>query len=492
MAGLLGSFFGGSGDILIKVGADVGDAVKGLGEVHGALDETAGTGARMQKGIEAAAVPAAAALAGLGAAGLACAKAAASAEESQKAMEDQIRRSTGATQGAIDANNEWLSSYSRQVALSQGELRPALAGLVRSTGELSSAQELLTLSADTAAATHKDLATVSAAVGKAYNGNYGSLKRLVPSISDAAIKSGDWATVQAELNKQVGGAAQESAKTTEGQYRLLTLQMKGLQVAIGKELLPVFSELVQFMIPLVGIAKENSHIFNVLGGVIAAVAGAVLALNAALKIYTAVTKAWTVITKVARAAQILWTAAQWALNVAMTANPIGLVIVAIGALVVAFVVAYKKSATFRSIVNASFHAVVEVGKELWHLMAPFIDSLEQAWGAAKTFGSIVAGVFSSVWNAIKRVIDLLGSLASKVGSIHLPHIPGVNVAAYPVPMMAPAGAGTFAAETGQGMIVNVTVTGAIDPESSAIQIKRILERYDRRRGRRPLGGEPSS
>lgn len=46
------------------------------------------------------------------------------------------------------------------------------------------------------------------------------------------------------------------------------------------------------------------------------------------------------------------TAAQWLLNAAMTANPIGIVIVAIVALVAAVVIAYKKSETFRRIVQA--------------------------------------------------------------------------------------------------------------------------------------------
>jgi hypothetical protein len=46
------------------------------------------------------------------------------------------------------------------------------------------------------------------------------------------------------------------------------------------------------------------------------------------------------------------TAAQWALNVALNANPIGLVVLAIALLVAGLVLAYKRSATFRAIVQA--------------------------------------------------------------------------------------------------------------------------------------------
>lgn len=51
------------------------------------------------------------------------------------------------------------------------------------------------------------------------------------------------------------------------------------------------------------------------------------------------------------------TIAQEALKVVMSTNPIGLVIIAITALVTAFVIAYKKSETFRNIVNKAFNAV---------------------------------------------------------------------------------------------------------------------------------------
>lgn len=53
-----------------------------------------------------------------------------------------------------------------------------------------------------------------------------------------------------------------------------------------------------------------------------------------------------------------WAAGQWLLNAALTANPIGIVIVAIVALVVAIVVAYRRSETFRNIVQAAMRGAV--------------------------------------------------------------------------------------------------------------------------------------
>lgn len=75
---------------------------------------------------------------------------------------------------------------------------------------------------------------------------------------------------------------------------------------------------------------------------------------------TATTAAW-IAQKVAMGASAIasgaLTAAQWALNAALTANPIGLIVMAIAGLVAAFVIAYKKSETFRNIVNGVWNAI---------------------------------------------------------------------------------------------------------------------------------------
>lgn len=519
--GLGGSFFGGSGDILIKVGADVTGAVRGLGDVKGALAETQTTGQKVQAGIQSAAVPAAAALTGLAAAGLACAKSAATAQESQAKLDDQIRRSTGSAQFAIDANTEWVASLSAATAVSKGELNPAMATLVRSTKNVTEAQQLLVLSTDLAAATGKDLASVSTALAKAHAGSYGSLKRLVPSISEAAIKSKDWAAIQKQLNDQVGGAAKKAAQGTEGQYKMLALQMKGLQVSIGMVLLPTFLALIQVMTPILSLAKEHASLFAYLGVAVAGVAASILALNAIMAVSTAVTTvygyaqatlagetiiataaqkamkigeiAWIAVTKTARAMSLAWAAAQWILNAALTANPVGIVVVAVVALGVALVVAYRHSQTFRNIVAQAFQIVRQYGVLMLGPIGLYIKLIQLAWQHSATFREIATAAFKAVEDAIQAVISAISGVVGAIGRIHFPSKPGW------IPFSAPGGysvpspflaGGPAALSTGTGgMVVNVSVSGAVDPEATAIQIRRILERYDRRRGRRPLGGE---
>ena len=72
-------------------------------------------------------------------------------------------------------------------------------------------------------------------------------------------------------------------------------------------------------------------------------------------------------------------AAQWLLNSAMLANPIGAVVLVIAALVAGFILAYKKSETFRAIVTAAWNgikaAASAVGKWFTGTLWPWISGV---------------------------------------------------------------------------------------------------------------------
>lgn len=125
------------------------------------------------------------------------------------------------------------------------------------------------------------------------------------------------------------------------------------------------------------------------------------------------TAAWVyqnVILKGARGAVIAFTVAQRALNLAMTANPIGLIVAAIGLLVAAVVVAYKKSDTFRTIVNNAWQAIWDKIKAVidW-FKVNVLPTLQKVWGGvsdgASKAGSTIRDVWNRIWSVIKTVID---------------------------------------------------------------------------------------
>jgi len=118
--------------------------------------------------------------------------------------------------------------------------------------------------------------------------------------------------------------------------------------------------------------------------------GAVLAVQAAggLASYIKGTRLVTGLTKT-------WAAAQWLMNAALTANPIGIVIVALVAIGVALVVAYKKSETFRNIVNRAFDLIK-------------IGALQMALGIVQGTRFIVNAFLSMVGSIVTGAAQAFG------------------------------------------------------------------------------------
>jgi phage-related protein len=105
---------------------------------------------------------------------------------------------------------------------------------------------------------------------------------------------------------------------------------------------------------------------------------------------------------IARVAVIAFTAAQWLLNAALLANPFVFIAVLLIALGVALVLAYRRSETFRNIVQGAFNAVRTAALFLWN-------------GIQIAF-NFIWGIIRTVWNWVKNNWPLL------VGIILLPFL----------------------------------------------------------------------
>lgn len=159
------------------------------------------------------------------------------------------------------------------------------------------------------------------------------------------------------------------------------------------------------------------------------------AVQAALN--TARLVAYVVATNAVKAATIAWTGVQWLLNAAMTANPIGIVIAIIVALVAAIVIAYQKSETFRSIVQAAFAGIAAAATWLWeNALKPLWDGIVAGfefvkaaaalwWTGVQAYFQMLAAAGTALWNWLSGVwdnivrgfgiiIDAASNLASRV------------------------------------------------------------------------------
>ena len=126
--------------------------------------------------------------------------------------------------------------------------------------------------------------------------------------------------------------------------RQLNAAVSGLEIQLGQHLVPAVTSVVSAI-------TRTVVWFHNLSPAVKSVVGVVGALVAMIGTLIVVTKAWT--------------AAQSVLDAVMLANPVGLVVAAIAALVVGLVIAYKSSATFRSVVQGAFNGVKAAGQFMW-------------------------------------------------------------------------------------------------------------------------------
>lgn len=368
-------------------------------------------GAKAQYAVKKAAVPAAAALAGVGAALFDATKGAMEDAAAQELLAKTIKNNTKATDAQIAANEEWISQQGKLLGVADDELRPALAKLTTQTKSVSEAQKGVALAMDIAAATGKPLSTVTDALAKAYGGNEKALAKLSPELK-GLIKDGMSAEeAMAKLSDTFGGAAATKANTAEGQFARLSLSLAETKESIGAALLPVVEKVLPYLTKLGDWASKNTGTFLVVAGAIAGIAAAVLIVNGAIA-------AWTAITTAA-------TAVQAAFNAVLALNPITLIIIGIVALVAALAIAYKKFEGFRNIVNTVFGFIK--------------GAVEGSIGIIKGYFEGLLGFYKGIFNGVAKLWNnTFGKLSFKVPG-WVPGIGGKGFDVPNIPMLANGG-----------------------------------------------------
>ena len=225
--------------------ADVANFTKDLGK---AGDSTKDLGDKSSEFGKKAAVAFAAAGAAIGAFAVASVKAAAEDEAGQKKLEETIRNTTNATAEQIAGIDKYITAQSIATATTDDIIRPALSRLLRSTGDLTKAQELLTLSQEIAAATGKPLEAVTNAVAKSFDGSNTALTKLGVGIDAATLKTLTFDQTQQLLNKTFDGFIENQSTTAAFKFEQLSIAIDETKEQVGAALLPVVKEFTDFLI----------------------------------------------------------------------------------------------------------------------------------------------------------------------------------------------------------------------------------------------------
>jgi len=163
-------------------------------------------------------------------------------QKSQLLLANALRNTVGATDSTIAATENYISAMQAQFNIADDDLRPSLAALAAVTRDVGQAQTLQNIAIDTAAGSGLELASVTRAIVKAYQGNIGALRKLGVPLSDNIIKSKDFGAAMQSLSKQFTGSGKVAAETFEGRLRGLQLAYGEIIEELGYALIPVLSE----------------------------------------------------------------------------------------------------------------------------------------------------------------------------------------------------------------------------------------------------------
>ena len=239
----------GSRALTLKLLADISDLTKnldkGTNEVEGFGGKLADFGKKAGLAFAAAAAAAGAYAIKIGVDGV---KAAIEDEQAQVKLAKALENSTGATLDQIKAVEANILKMSLSSGVADEQLRPALARLARSTGDVEISQKLLNQALDISIATGKPVETIANALGRAYDGNTLALGKLGIGLSAAELKTMSFTDVQGKLSELFGGAAAANAETFAGRLAILKVTFDEAKESVGAKLLPILQQLVTYVV----------------------------------------------------------------------------------------------------------------------------------------------------------------------------------------------------------------------------------------------------
>jgi hypothetical protein len=238
----------GNRTLKLSILADVDDLNKKLKSANGDVESSSNKLGDFSKKAGVA-FAAAAAAAGAYATKLAVdgVKAAIEDEQAQTQLALALENATGATNAQIKATEDSILQMSLATGVADDKLRPALGRLVRSTGDITKAQDLLAIALDVSTATGKPLEAVANSLGKAYEGNTTALGKLGLGLDSAELKTMTFTQVQGRLTELFGGAAAANADTYAGKIARVQVAFDETKETLGQALLPILDKFLGFI-----------------------------------------------------------------------------------------------------------------------------------------------------------------------------------------------------------------------------------------------------
>jgi hypothetical protein len=328
-------------------------------------------------------------------------------DKAAQLLATSLRNTTGATDAQVASVESFITKTSIAAAVADDELRPALDKLVRGTGDVTKAQDLLSLALDISAGTGKDLGAVSDALSKAFNGQLGPLKKLDPALASLIENGATTDEVFAALGKTFKGAASTAANTASGKMKSFSIQMGELKESIGAAVLPIVQKLLPALTAMGTWISNNVPLVVTLGAVIGGIAAAVVLTNAAMA-------AWNALTVVTAAVNAVLATSFSALWVATGA----VIILGIIAALIALQVKFDIFGIAIDAIKIGFDKlwgaikfVFDWAKNNWPLLLAIITGpFGLAIAFVVKFKDDIMGMFSLIYNGIKATMGFVADV----------------------------------------------------------------------------------
>lgn len=420
---------------------------KGIDKAIKEFKQLETVGQKAQFAIKKAAVPAAAALAGIGAALVGATKAAVDDEAEQAQLALTLQNVTDASDAQIKAIEDQISAMSRASGVADTDYRKALEALVRGTKDVGVAMRDMNLVMDISTATGMDSATVADALAKAYQGNFKALRTLSPEMATLIKDGASLDEVMAVLGGTFGGATATAAETAAGKFKILKNSLSETSESIGAALLPIVQAVLPYLQKFADWAQKHPETFLIIAGAIGAVAAAIVATN-----------------------------------IAMALNPFSLIAAGIALLVVGLVVAYKKFEIFSTGVNAVVNGIISVFETFANSWIKVINVIIRGYNALPLLPDI--GFISEI--KLGRISG--GDAATAGGGINIPKMASGGIVNSPtLAMIGDAGPEAVIplskmGQMGGGMTITVNAGLISTPDQIGQDIIAAIQKAQRRSG----------
>lgn len=342
------------------------------------------TGQKVGFALEKAFLPATAAVAGLTAAAGLSLKAAAEDAEQQAELARTIQVSTDATLEQVEAVESFIQATELASAVSDSELRPALAILTRHTGDLTEAQDLLTLALDISAGTGRDVFDVSERLAEGYTGVLTPLEELDYGLVQAIENGATFDDVASSLADTFEGAVATNAETAAGQFARMQVQIQNTQEAIGMALMPILDALLPVLESAANFVANNTEVLIVLGGAIGSVSAAIIILNGVLK-------AWNTIT-------VITNALNKALSLSFTTLQVASGVIVFTALVAVFIALQKRFNIIGKVIAGLRIVFDKLSDAVKWLASKFVDFVNTLIDVANKIPFVEIGKIKNVFD----------------------------------------------------------------------------------------------